>query len=61
MDETTRKLFMSPGYVPTEDDVAAVIEAEGQWGKAPTYIPCPVCNYPIFDGVCAACNADGRI
>lgn len=34
--------FLEPGYIPTPEDVAAVIEREGQWGSVPK--ACSDCN-----------------
>ena len=52
------ELFATPGYIPTEDDVRAVIEARGQWGSAPRFTPCKSCGFPVFGtGACEACNA----
>ena len=53
------ELFATPGYIPTPDDVAAVIEARGRWGDAPSFTLCTSCRWPIFNagGSCPVCGA----
>ena len=52
-------LFAQPGYIPTPEDVQAVIDARGQWGDAPKSVPCPSCGFFLFtnDEHCPACNS----
>jgi len=44
--------------IPTMDEVAAVIAERGRWGDPPRYVPCGVCNWPLFTGDerCPACG-----
>lgn len=55
-NDALRSRLLEPGYVPTMEDVAEMIDQQGQWGKLPTYIPCPDCGFPVFENVCEACN-----
>lgn len=66
MDETFSTFFedlrvnmLRPGFVPTPDDVAAVIAERGRWGDPPRYVKCEQCSFPVFstEMFCAACNA----
>lgn len=61
LTDRQKELFYEPGYVPTWDDVLAVVKEQGQWGSLPKYIPCPNCDYPTYPddkgyAECPACN-----
>lgn len=43
------KALLTPGYIPTPEDVAARIERDGKWGTPPKYRTCEVCGFHIID------------